>query len=519
MSCPICIENYSEIYLKIICEKCNYESCRLCSTKYILEHFQEPRCMNCQTIWSHSFLIKNFSTSFLSKLKKRLKKILFEKEKARFPETLPEVEIEKKIINAREEVEKLRIIIPKVDITLANYRYQIACLRNKIRLEKRDSSERSQLKKKKKELSTNMELIKYQQSDNKRYLKNILKYMKDGREIERACQKFINSPENRTFLKQCPSENCRGFLDNFWKCGLCQIQICSKCHETKSEQHYCLPDNIESARLIENDSKSCPKCGIAIFKISGCDQMFCTVCHTPFSWSRGTIDTGNIHNPHYFEWRRQQPEQHVKENCENPLTGVYIFDDFMGYTVNRDANIYVVMFSQNFVHYYEMMRENSIFSLRDEDNLDLRVKYLLNKIDQKKMMNILYSRKKEREMNIEYRQVFEIFLDVAGDLCRKYSLMRSQCPEYYIYEDNWNSLTKDIKSRASTPKNRQKYEEILHEMSELCKYVIEHLQKIGDNYHNTSYQELVRDLLKFSEYQIYYSENVDEKHPLYKFIV
>ena len=30
--------------------------------------------------------------------------------------------------------------------------------------------------------------------------------------------------------------------------------------------------------------------------------MWCTKCNNAFSWSRGTIERGAIHNPHYFDW-------------------------------------------------------------------------------------------------------------------------------------------------------------------------------------------------------------------------
>ena len=34
--------------------------------------------------------------------------------------------------------------------------------------------------------------------------------------------------------------------------------------------------------------------------------MWCTQCHTAFSWRTGEIETHVVHNPHYFQWMREQ---------------------------------------------------------------------------------------------------------------------------------------------------------------------------------------------------------------------
>lgn len=39
--------------------------------------------------------------------------------------------------------------------------------------------------------------------------------------------------------------------------------------------------------------------------LSNCDQMFCISCQTAFSWRTLKIENGRIHNPHYFEYIRE----------------------------------------------------------------------------------------------------------------------------------------------------------------------------------------------------------------------
>ena len=107
----------------------------------------------------------------------------------------------------------------------------------------------------------------------------------------------------------CGDSNCRGYLSNQWKCGVCDKYTCKDCNVIKESRddinHVCKKEDVETMKLLAKDTKSCPKCKVPIFKIEGCDQMWCTECHTAFSWRTGNIET-RIHNPHYYEWQRDQ---------------------------------------------------------------------------------------------------------------------------------------------------------------------------------------------------------------------
>ena len=102
---------------------------------------------------------------------------------------------------------------------------------------------------------------------------------------------IIDKKDGNTFIRKCPSDGCEGFLSSAWKCGVCDIWACAKCFEEKGyekdAEHTCKADDLASAELIKKETKGCPSCGTRIFKISGCDQMWCTACHIAFSWRTG----------------------------------------------------------------------------------------------------------------------------------------------------------------------------------------------------------------------------------------
>jgi hypothetical protein len=138
--------------------------------------------------------------------------------------------------------------------------------------------------------------------------------------LKRVFQGFENPEKKRKeFIKKCPSESCNGMLSTQWKCQICELTVCPKCHEIKEDpsngggdEHICKQENIDSVKFIKKDTKGCPGCGTDIHKISGCDQMWCPQCKKAFSWKSGQVIThGIIHNPHFHAWQREQARRGV----------------------------------------------------------------------------------------------------------------------------------------------------------------------------------------------------------------
>lgn len=51
MSCNICVEDFNKSTRKMIeCRFCEYQACKECCKKYILDIYQDAHCMNCKNL-------------------------------------------------------------------------------------------------------------------------------------------------------------------------------------------------------------------------------------------------------------------------------------------------------------------------------------------------------------------------------------------------------------------------------------------------------------------------------------
>lgn len=363
-SCSICIEPYNKSKrAPVVCDYCEYSACRECSERFMLNMISNAHCMNCKREWNRTILINKFTKKFVDNdYKKHQEKILFEREKALLPATQPVVENHIKKLKIQKEIRELKELVKKTCREI--YEKETRLLRNDL-------------------------------DDNKK--------------------------EKNIFIKKCPNGDCRGFLNKEWQCGLCQLWSCSNCHEIRGStndcDHDCKMEDIETAKLLSKDSKSCPSCGTMIFKESGCSQMFCIQCHTAFDWTSGRIENGVIHNPHYFEWLRRNGNQE-----RNPLDiqcGREINRQFIEQFVRISNSKVLLNVCQSIAHIRSVELPRYVRN-NNGNNEDLRVKYLMKEMDENKFKTLLQQRRKESNKKHEFSNILNMYTNSATDILYRY---------------------------------------------------------------------------------------------------
>ena len=271
------------------------------------------------------------------------------------------------------------------------------------------------------------------------------------------------------FVKSCSKPDCRGFLSSHWKCGLCEDWTCPDCHLHKGPEkdcdHVCNPDDVATAKLLSKDTKNCPGCQEGITKIDGCDQMWCTSCRTAFSWTTGAIEK-KIHNPHYYEYMRQNgglardPNDIVCGNEVDHNTAALINSEMM----NRHPKTYETLTYRDMVissvrgtlHISEVERPK--YEIRVVDNTELRVAYMTNLITEEQFKTTLQRDVKKNNKKREIFQVLDLYVRSMADiLFRYYEMLKKAEPDQCDHE-------------------------ILDEIKTLVVYVNECFKRIGNNY-------------------------------------
>jgi hypothetical protein len=406
--CSICCETLNKsTRAPVLCPngECNLLACRTCVKTYLLSSAEKRHCMGCKRAWDREFCIKALTSAFITNTyNKHRKKLLFDIETAKLPATMPYVEATRSLDIRQKELRDQRKLIS--------------------------------------DLQGALNLAKQREWDLKNQITNI---KRGGLGIK------IEAKEKKIFMRACPSNTCNGFLSTQWKCGVCDIYVCKDCMEIKGTEkdveHTCDDDTLKTAAMLKKETKNCPSCASTIYKISGCDQMWCTQCNIAFSWKTGLKVTGTVHNPHYYEFMKNGGTQIANPGAVQcgGVPAIYTLrpnlrqafaDDittrrepalnyrgqeiFQTTTYARQRSYDTLAAFQRIHRGIIHLQEVIINPMRQKcqlltDNTDIRIKYLMKKTDKKNMKMVIGKRDKQHEKHLEQLQVYELLNTIGTE--------------------------------------------------------------------------------------------------------
>jgi hypothetical protein len=388
-TCSVCFDDFKDTAKIVICPFCPSKCCTECSQEYLIGSSKAAHCMSCKKEWPAIFFSKTFSKSFrLGPYVEHRKKIFLEEQTAALPATLPLVEAKKKEEALKEEIKILTELLAKME----------------------------------KEADTVFENIRV----GKQILKNGVAAGTKKMYMFK-CPKVASETTDKE-TKEKVVEMCRGFIEkDTHMCTLCKTKICEKCHlvvdlektgrpavdhvvdgaakTPKKIAHVCKKEDVETAKMVLADTKPCPTCSSRIFKTEGCDQMFCTQCQTAFSWNTGNIETGTIHNPHYYELMRKLGNNR-RVAGDVPCGGLTDARHLICHDISRDVQNLVLNIHRRCAEVSAYIRNRNREVLNHEE---IRLRYLMGKLTPDQFREAVYERSCLIEKRREELQILSTF--------------------------------------------------------------------------------------------------------------
>ena len=254
----------------------------------------------------------------------------------------------------------------------------------------------------------------------------------DDQRYRSSIDYLVNESEDQfqnKLVTHCPMDECRGFArrastsEKNAICSLCDACVCMECgvcirEKTDIATHVCKEEDVANFALVNLGSQPCPSCHVLTYKSNGCNEMFCTHCHTPWNWDTGKIilSRTRLHNPHYIDFQRTNVDEMPTRNgatCADGLAVPWMTSRQLNESVNAlvdgkmrlppIAGSIVLAFSKLLYEVEQFTMQN----LRPEENkrralATLRLKYLQKTLSDEKWLSsvkrILSKEKRELEL-------------------------------------------------------------------------------------------------------------------------
>lgn len=409
--CPVCAYPFSnKKRSRIECPACAYESCAHCVETYLLQErgLQAPRCMSCASPWHVDFLKSQLSVAAFRRVQAHLEDCCFERERSKLPDTIH-------LLQFRRRAAELRAEASEVADRAGETRRQLEFL-----------------------LTRRQDLLL---------------------EADRQTELGSFRPEGsnaRRFICACPVNDCAGFVERAsMHCGVCQSSVCPDCWKPDGAEHRCEPQDVETVNALQYNTMPCPSCNVRIYRISGCDQMWCTHCRTTFSWESGrVIRVQTIHNPHFIEAQRAARQGIVvRQGCADEQVLWMDMADLniavgvpQPMTTTRFSMLegsFVLAFGEAILRLRRRHPETATGQTEDIEHelerhlTDLRVEFLQNNIAEDAWRSGVKSARRKYGQKLENRRIISMCVQAAYDML-----------EVFLFETDLTTLRDTIDAAA-----------------------------------------------------------------------
>ena len=437
--CSICADHYTAVLRKKVeCSFCHKTTCSKCVEQYLMSRHEDAHCLHCRVNYSDATLRSICTPTYLKqKYYKHRQEVLMNRERSMLPglqdtaiaakktrDDMKEVNaVHQTLLEMRRERKKHLIAYHQINMEYHQLPVENIVERTVLRLQL--DMERAALE----DMADQLKEYRrdyYEMRWNVRHGHHVHAEVDAAAAASSAAGASEAGEEKKTFIRRCLRDGCQGFLSTAWKCGLCEWYSCGTCLTVKGQHrdtaHECKKEDVETAELIRKDSKSCPNCGQYIQKSSGCSQMFCISCQTPFDWETGKIVTkGAIHNPHYYEWMARNGG--IPRNPQDIPCGGYPNAWDLYRVQPRSHTIRQGPQWAHFVEFHRICMEIQDLGARtyrshlDQDAVQqLHIQFLLRDITEEQWGRRLAQLEKKRKRDAEIQEVFAAFHMVAVDM-------------------------------------------------------------------------------------------------------
>ena len=474
--CAVCMDTFNRSTRKAsTCSFCGMQICRTCLQTYLLNDISDtPPCVNpgCGHGYSREFLDEELTQTFrLQTYKLHREQVLMDRERSKLPATQDDAtrykealaraaELDKHLTEHRQKLKALLTpeVIQAEEVRRRVYKamqeVEYKVVREARHARRTDTTTyweeaRAAARAAKPaiiaalyadpafaELRTKADKLLQTYKTESRRLQALIKPMHEERVLIRRVVDSFGLPharagagggagaalavqaERAAFIMNCPATDCRGFLSTAWKCGLCSLWTCPDCRDVKGPtrdiDHTCDATKVATVKMLNKEAKPCPKCGVQICKIEGCDQMWCTHCNTGFNWRSGKIAAGPVHNPHYFDWLRSQGREPTN-NLPGPCNVIEDREVLQALRTTNPTNVRLRAIWQHIRH------NQHAYELQNFDNQlrQLRVGFMVGEVTEATWKKRLQQIEKRARFHQSIQQVRSMFANAGLDLMRQ----------------------------------------------------------------------------------------------------